>query len=76
MKFIQQLMEMAKSKNKRKREAKLARMKRLKTPTQDAKSNPVAKYAQTSGAGFHPTKGKETSGKRQRAEGKRQAMDY
>lgn len=76
MKFLQQLMEMAKSKTKRKRAAKLARIKKVENPTTDAKSNPVAKFAQTSGAGVHVPKGKESSGKRQRAEGKKQATDY
>ncbi len=76
MKFLQQLIEMAKGKNKRKKEAKLTRIKRLKNPLEVARANPVAKFAQTSGAGAHEQKGKESGGKRQRAEGKKETMDY
>lgn len=76
MKFLQQLMEMAKGKSKRKKEAKLARIKKLENPTKEGRVNPVAKFVQTSGAGAHAAKGKESSGKRQRQEGKKQAMDY
>lgn len=76
MKFLQQLMEMAKGKTKRNKAAKLARFKKAETPVEVDRSNPVAKFAQTSGAGAHEPKGKDSSGKRQRAEGKKQAMDY
>jgi len=79
MKFLQQLMEMAKSKNKRKREAKRTRKDKAKNPTLDDKINPVAKFAQTSGAGAHENAGgKLSSKKRQRKEGKdqiKQQMD-
>ncbi len=76
MKFLQQLMEMAKGKSKRKKEAKLTRIKKLENPSEEARANPVAKFAQTSGAGPHAPKGKESGGKRQRQEGKKQTMDY
>ncbi len=80
MKLLQLLMEMAKSKNKRKRAAKLARANKAKNPTLDDKSKPVAKVAQTSGAGAHENaSGKLSSKKRQRKEGKnqiKQQMDY
>ncbi len=72
MKLIELLTEMAKGKNKRKRSAKLARKKKAETPTLDDQSNPVAKFAQQSGAGAHETKGKRSTGKRQRKEGKKE----
>ena len=74
MKFLQQLMEMAKGKNKRKREAKRARKNKAEKPTMDAQSNPVAKFAQQTGAGLHNAggEGKYSKGKIQRAEGKKQ----
>lgn len=56
MKVAELLTEMAKGKNKRKREAKLSRMKKAEKPTMDAPSNPVHQAAQTSGAGEHTLK--------------------
>ena len=80
MKLIQQLLEMAKSKSKRASQAKRRRKKKLETPTQDAKGNPVALAAQTSGAGYHGTEfTKEKKGKSGRREAKksiRKEMDY
>jgi len=58
MKVAEILTEMAKSKTKRKREAKRSRQKKAKKPTMDALSNPVAKFARTSGAGSHTDKTK------------------
>jgi len=55
MKLIQQLLEMAKGKTKRKTAAKNARKKKAATPSKDKASNPVAVAAQTSGAGYHGT---------------------
>jgi len=75
MKVIELLIEMAKGRNKRKRSAKLARIKKAINPTMDDQSNPVAKFAQQSGAGAHETKGKNSTGKRQRKEGKKQIKD-
>jgi len=73
MKVAELLTEMAKSKTKRKREAALAKKKKAEKPTMDASSNPVAKFAQTTGAGAHKTEeGKYARGKRQRSEGKKQ----
>jgi len=57
MQLLKHLLEMAKSKKKRVREAKLARKKKASNPTPDAQSNIVAKHAQTSGAGAHEDKG-------------------
>lgn len=71
MKFLQQLMEMAKGKNKRTRESKQARKKKAKNPTMDATSNLVAKFAQISGAGFHGDSDKESRNKTQRKEAKK-----
>ncbi len=72
MKVFELLMEMAKSKNKRKREAKRTRKNKAEKPTPDAQSNPVAKFAQQSGAGAHKPEGKYSTGKSQRKEGKKQ----
>ena len=58
MKVAEILTEMAKSKTARARAAKLARKKKAEKPTMDAPSNPVAKFAQTSGAGQHKEKTK------------------
>jgi len=58
MEVAEILTEMAKSKTKRKKEAKLSRKKKAEKPTMDAPSNPVAKFAQTSGAGGHTVKTK------------------
>jgi len=72
MKILELLSEMAKAQNKRKREAKRARKNKADKPTLDAQANPVAKFAQTSGAGAHDIKGKYSTGKTQRREGKKQ----
>jgi len=71
MKLAEILTEMAKSANKRKREAKRARKEKVENPTMDKPSNPVAKFAQTSGAGRHEDKKKYS-----RKEGKRIPKDY
>jgi len=77
MKVAELLTEMAKSKKKRTREAKLARMKKAEKPTMDAPSNPVAKFAQTTGAGAHKTEeGKYARGKAQRKEAKKEIKQY
>lgn len=72
MKVLELLMEMAKGKIRRKREAKRSRKNKAEKPTMDAMSNPVAKFAQTSGAGFHGKSNKESKNKERRKEGKQQ----
>jgi hypothetical protein len=72
MKVAELLIEMAKSSTKRKREAKRARKSKAKKPTMDAPSNPVAKFAQQSGAGAHKEEGKYAKSKAQRKEAKQQ----
>jgi len=73
MKVAELLTEMAKGITKRKRAAKLARKKKAENPTKDAQSNPVAKFAQITGAGAHKTEeGKYARGKAQRKEAKQQ----
>jgi len=73
MKVAELLIEMAKSSTKRKREAKLARQKKAEKPSMGAPSNPVAKFAQTTGAGVHKTEqGKYARGKKARTAGKEQ----
>lgn len=80
MKLIQQLLEMAKGKNVRKKAKKRAIKKKAKTPTADKLRNPVAIAAQTSGAGGHGTEStKEKKGRAGRREAKkdiRKEMDY
>ena len=71
---LAELFEMAKSANKRKREAKRARKDKAEKPSEDKMTNPVAKFAQTTGAGAHKTD--KRSSKNSRKEGKRQAQDY
>ena len=73
--LLKDLFEMAKSATKRKRAAKQARKDKAENPSVE-KSNPVAKFAQSSGAGAHQEKGKLSRGKRQRQEGKRQSQEY
>lgn len=63
---------MVKGRNKRQRESKRARKDKVENPTMNAQSNPVAKFAQQSGAGVHKTEGKYSKGKNQRREGKKQ----
>ncbi len=73
MNLFQEINEMAKSKSKRRREAKRAIQRKDDKPTLDDQNNPVAKFAQTSGAGAHDNKtGNLASKKRQRKEGKAQ----
>jgi hypothetical protein len=60
MKLAEIITEMAKSATKRKREAKRSRKNKAENPTPDKQSNPVAKFAQTSGAGKHRDKKKYT----------------
>lgn len=67
---LAELFEMAKSATKRKREAKRARKDKAENPDLGRKSNPVAKFAQTSGAGSHRDKKKYS-----RKEGKRISVD-
>ncbi len=69
-----ELFEMAKGKTKRKREAKRTRKDKAEHLTQDKMSNPVAKFAQTSGAGMH--KEKQKYSKNSREEGKKETQDY
>lgn len=52
------LVEMAKSKSKREREAKKTRKRNIENPQIGAERNFVAKYAQTTGAGAHKDKKK------------------
>lgn len=68
---LAELFEMAKSATKRKREAKRSRKQKAETPEPDKQSNPVAKFAQTSGAGSHRDKKKYS-----RKEGKSIPKDY
>ena len=72
MKVAEILTEMAKSSTKRAKAAKLARKKKAEKPIMDAPSNPVAKFAQTTGAGAHKEEGKYAKGKAQRREAKQQ----
>ncbi len=72
MNLLRQLMEMAKSKNKRAREAKRARKNKAENPKTDAQSNLVAKFAQRTGAGFHGNSNKKSMNKAQRIESKKQ----
>ncbi len=69
-----ELFEMAKSATKRKRAAKRARKDKAESPSQDKISNPVAKFAQTTGAGTHQTD--KSNSKNSRREGKRLSVDY
>lgn len=62
MKFLQQLMEMAKSKSKRGRENKASRKKKAEIPVLDNRSNPVHMAAQKAGAGEHVLKKGKGSG--------------
>ncbi len=72
---LAELFEMAKtSKAKRKNAAKRARKDKAEKLTQDKMSNPVAKFAQTSGAGVHKTDKRKSKNSRQ--EGKRQTQEY
>ncbi len=70
---VEELLEMAKGKTKRKTAAKNARKRKAEKPTMDDPNNPVAKFAQTSGAGFHD-KASDKSRKR-RKEDKTQIKD-
>ncbi len=69
--ILQELMEMAKSKTKRKTAAKNARKKKAENPTMDDRSNPVAKFAQTSGAGFHGAASKDDKKRKDRRDSKK-----
>ena len=75
MKLIQQLLEMAKGKQKRAAQAKRRRKKKLESPTADKTRNLAALGMQTTGAGQHGRK----SSKDKRREAKknlRKEMDY
>lgn len=69
--ILQELMEMAKGKTKRKTAAKNARKKKAENPTMDDRNNPVAKFAQTSGAGFHGAKSKDDKKRKDRRDSKK-----
>ena len=75
MKLIQQLLEMAKSSNRRAKQAKRRRKKKLETPTADKTRNLAALGMQTTGAGTH---GKKTSKDKRRDAKKtlRKELDY
>ena len=71
MKLVEIITEMAKSATKRKREAKRSRKQKAEKPELGKQSNPVAKFAQTSGAGSHRDKKKYS-----RKDNKKSLQDY
>ncbi len=79
MKLIRQLLEMAKSSNKRAKQKKNRIKKKSNTPTRNSLRNPVAVAAQTSGAGYHGAEAsKEKKGRASRRDAKKDIknMDY
>jgi len=80
MKLIQQLLEMAKSSNKRAAQAKRRRKKKLEKPSADKQRNLAALGMQTTGAGAHGSEStKEKKGRAARRAAKKdikKEMDY
>lgn len=80
MKLIQELMEMAKGKNVRKRAKKRAIKKKAKTPVASEQRNLAAVQMQRTGAGAHGTEStKEKKGRAGRRDAKKQIrkeLDY
>jgi len=62
---------MAKGKTKRKTAAKNARKKKAENPTMDDRNNPVAKFAQSTGSGFHGAKSKDDKKRKDRRDSKK-----